>query len=882
MSCPDIEELERYATGDTDPQADRTVGEHLQGCDSCRALLDTIRANLGDAEQVRHALREQHARSEVAMPGRIGSFRILRELGRGGMGVVYLAEQDKPRRLVALKVLRPGANSPDALRRLEHEAEALGRLRHPGIAAVYAAGTAEITSGGVSERVPYFAMEYISGERLDQYVRQRKLGNAERLELLARAAEAVHHAHVNGIVHRDLKPGNILVEPPQSDLGADAMGAPKILDFGVARVADADRSAESLRTASGQILGTVPYMSPEQLSGDPNAVDARSDVYALGTIGFELLSGELPHPVAGKSIAEMIRVITQEPPRRLREMSSRLRGDAEVILSKALENDPMRRYQSASELAADVRRYLAGEPIAARPPSAMYQLRRFAGRNRALSGALVALAITLVAGLVVSSWQAVRATRAERAARAEAQKATQVSDFLTGIFQGADPDESRGHEVTAREIVELGRLQANRELADQPEVRAAVLVTIGNVYCNLGQFAPAESLLNEALHTRQGLFPSDHPEIASNLNDLGHLERERENIESAQRLHREALAMYVRLPGDHQLETIRTKYMLGQTFLFTGERDSLALYAREAADGFRRLSGDMDDEYAMALGLMAEHSRSIGQTAQAESILTSCVAILRSTLGAEHLTTLAATNNLGVILLRGNKLEEARVYFEEALTAQRKLRGEDHYEVAQTLTNLATATQRLGQYEKAESLYIEALEVKRAYFGEEHPNTAITIDMLGSMLDSKGEHDRAAHYLRHALNIQRKLLGDDHLDVSVSLQHIATNSRNRGDFAAAEAAQRESMAIRRSYSPSWWIASMQVVLAEIVAEQGRTVEAESLVTSAIRTIREAEDAPASSLPNAVGRATAFYKKIGKPEKAAELEAGVPPATNGEP
>jgi non-specific serine/threonine protein kinase/serine/threonine-protein kinase len=338
----------------------------------------------------------------------MGRYRIVRLIGDGGMGAVYEAEQESPRRTVALKVIKPEFTSLELLRRFEQEAQALGRLQHPGIAQIYEAGAADTGHGPQ----PYFAMEFIHGQSLREYADRHNLSARDRLGLLARVCDAVHHAHQRGLIHRDLKPDNILV---------DETGQPKVLDFGVARVTDGDMQA-TLYTGIGHLVGTLEYMSPEQVLGDPLALDTRSDVYALGVILYELLADRMPYTI-GKSVLEAARTIRETDPARLSSFNRSYRGDIETIVAKALEKDKTRRYSSAAELAADIRRYLNDEPIVARPPSASYQLQKFARRNKALvTGAIVVL---LVAYGATATWLAVGFSR-ERDRLVQAQKENSI------------------------------------------------------------------------------------------------------------------------------------------------------------------------------------------------------------------------------------------------------------------------------------------------------------------------------------------------------------------------------------------------------------------------------------------------------------------------
>jgi eukaryotic-like serine/threonine-protein kinase len=342
-----------------------------------------------------------------SMPSRIGRFRILRTLGEGGMGVVYEAEQDQPRRLVALKVIRPRLVSPALLTRFSHEADILGRLHHPGIAQIYEAGVGE-------DGQPFFALELIRGQPLDEYVRRGSLTVAARLDLLAQVCDAVQHAHKQGVIHRDLKPGNILV---------DESGQPWVLDFGVARVTGADLLTTTDRTRTGQLVGTLSYMSPEQVAADPAALDQRSDVYTLGVILFELLAGRLPYPLKDLPLPEAARLICEQEPSHLGSIDTQLRGDVETIVAKALEKERGRRYASAAELAADIRRHLRSEPIRARPSSALYHLRKFARRHKALVGGVAATGMALILGLVGTVLFAVGEARQRGQAEQSAQQA---------------------------------------------------------------------------------------------------------------------------------------------------------------------------------------------------------------------------------------------------------------------------------------------------------------------------------------------------------------------------------------------------------------------------------------------------------------------------
>ncbi len=452
------------------------------------------------------ALREGAAESgEPPPPEFIGEYRVLRKLGEGGMGTVYEARQEKLQRTVALKVLRPGSFSPQSLRRFEHEGEFLGRLEHPGIARIYDSGRAE-TAYGLQ---PYFAMELVDGVPLTEYARSRDLSLRERLELVARVADAIEHAHRHGVIHRDLKPDNILV---------DAAGQPKILDFGIARASDSDVQMTTLGTDVGQILGTLAYMSPEQATGNPDAIDGRSDVYSLGVLLHELIANRLPYDVSRRTLPEALRIIQEEEPPRLSTSNVLLRGDVETIAQTALEKDRTRRYASAGSLAADLRHYLHDEPISARPASRIYTLKKFVRRNRTVVGASVLVFLALTTGLVVSLLFAfgerdarARADRFAEEATASAEKATESAAEATKSAAEAAARLEEIEQLSALVDVEalFGRADGRELWPPHPESLGAYEAWVGDAESLLAKRAEFEASRDRVRARAKSLFDED-------------------------------------------------------------------------------------------------------------------------------------------------------------------------------------------------------------------------------------------------------------------------------------------------------------------------------------------------------------------------------------
>ncbi len=444
----------------------------------------------------------------------IPGFRLTGVLGRGGMGVIYEAEQETPRREVALKVIRSGLLTEQVTRRFGHEVEILGKLKHPGIARIFEAG---VTADEPASAQPFFAMELVRGEPLDRHAENEPLSLAERMELVARVCEAVQHAHQNGIIHRDLKPANVLVA--QTD---DRIGQPKVLDFGIARATDATPGGATVMTETGQLVGTLDYMSPEQLDGRSSDLDTRCDVYALGAILYELLVGGRPYDLHGLSIVEAVRRVLESDPARPGVANPALRGDAEAILERAMHKDREQRYASAAELAGDLRRSLRNETILARPATGAYYLRKFARRNRILVAAALTLIVALLGSATATTFGLLSALAAnreledERVALGEAIVEEELRTGITeetvkflneDLLEAIRPSDvpGRGRDAAMPDVLaEAGRRldeasAPGGRFADQPRIEASIRETIGSACATLGLYDEALRHLERAV-----------------------------------------------------------------------------------------------------------------------------------------------------------------------------------------------------------------------------------------------------------------------------------------------------------------------------------------------------------------------------------------------
>jgi tetratricopeptide (TPR) repeat protein/predicted Ser/Thr protein kinase len=837
-------------------------------------------------------------KSALALPTHIGRYRIVRLLGTGGMGAVYEAEQDHPRRNIALKVIRSSWASPQLLRRFEQESQTLGRLHHPGIAQIYEAGTADTPFGPE----PYFAMEIIHGKPLMEYANAAKLDTRQRLTLMIEICDAVQHAHQRGIVHRDLKPGNILV---------DESGQPKILDFGLARVMDSDTEQMTRETDMGQLLGTLPYMSPEQVAADPMAIDTRTDVYALGVILYELLSNKLPYTLS-QHLPEAVQTIQQVDPTPLSSVSRAYRGDIETIVGKALEKDKARRYGSASDLAADIRRYLGDQPITARPPSTTYQLRKFARRNRAAVIGVAAVFVVLITGVVASTWEAVKARRAAAQARQQSAIAQAVNDFLQNDLLGQasaykqskpDPD------IKVRTVLDRAAQRIEGKFDKQPEVEAAIRNTIGTTYTDLGLYPEAAKQLEAALDLRRRVLGREHPETLRSMNDLALVYMyEGSRYPQAEALAGQTLEIRRRVLGPEHPETLLSMSKLAIVYATEGKyAQAEALHSQTLEIQRRVLGPEHPDTLGSMHNLASDYYRQ-GKYAQAEALFSQVLEIDRRVLGPERPATLGAMNNLAAVYATEGKYAQAEALFSQVWEIERRALGPKHPETLRSMSNLADvyaikgkyaqaeallgqlleneperldSTETLahvyedeGKYAQAEALLGRALEIGRRVLGPEHPYIFNCLSDLASVYQREGKYDLAGKYAAQALAGLRHALGPQHPDTMVSEADLALAYVSQRKFAEAEPVAREAVEAEKKVQPDdWQRYRAESLLGASLAGQRKYADAEPLLLEGYQGILARKDHIAVSdqyhLELAHRWLVQFYQAWGKPDKAAE-------------
>lgn len=805
------EELERLLALDADEAAGTLARPAVV------SLEDAVRAAIDD-------VREDRA-GGPPMPTSIGPYDVVREIGRGGMGVVYEAEQKSPKRRVAVKMLRPDLVNEDLLRRFAQESQFLARLDHPGIAQVFEAGTVSGPHGDA----PYLAMELVEGDTVTEYARREGLGIGARIELLAQIADAVDHAHRRGVVHRDLKPANVLVR---------ADGRPKVLDFGVAMNVDAESHVSTMHTNIGEVIGTLSYMSPEQVGGRTDEVDARSDVYALGVLAHELLGGAPPFDLRGKLIHEAARIVTEDEPSTLGSLDNALRGDVERIVAKALEKEPVRRYGSAEALAADFRRHLADEPISATAPSLAYQSIKFAKRHRGFVIGLATTMAALLAGFITSTKlyldssrrgeALAKALEQERAALVESES---VSTFVTDLLEAAQPDAEEG-DTTVQTVLDRSAPEIDVAFADFPRAAARLHATVSESYGRLGLDDKALHHARRA-HAIRAADPNCPPELrAASATDLGVVLSMKGELDEAETFLEEALAI-TRTPGGRAKALVKLAMNeknrgnigpareLLEEALTIAERHEIDPLTRidaltqlsiarartgelEAArTGFEsvlayRIEEEGEDH---PLVLEARHNLAtvLAMMGHDEEVLEIDLAILASRerlLGPLHPSTLTTRRSVGTSLSSLLRYEEAQPYLEDAVAGLMEIHGARHPETLTARGGLIQCIAVLGDASRARDEYKLAIKDAAAGLGEGHWVTILLVDNCGTVLRDLGEFDDAIAHHRRAIEAASKALGPSSSMAIDALGNLMSTYDLAGQPAEAIAAAEE--AIRRA------------------------------------------------------------------------------------
>ncbi len=876
-----------------------------------------------EAIELRAALTPE---APLGAPGeRLAGYEVVRVLAEGGMGTVYEALQESPRRRVALKVMRTGLGSPSARRRFQYEVDVLARLRHPNIAQVHAAGTLDAgplaTGQGddSSFAVPWFAMELVEdASTIIRYCRDHDLDLPARLRLFSDVCAAIHFGHQHGVIHRDVKPGNVLV---------DASGCPKVIDFGVARATDGGDASATQHTRAGEVVGTLQSMAPEQLEGGEGRVDTRADVYSLGVVLFELLCGRPPHDMQGKSFTEIIALVRDRVPAAPSTYVD-LPAELDWIVLRAIEKEPDRRYGSPRELADDIQRYLDDEPVLASPPSAAYRVRKFVQRHRVGVAAAAAILLLLVAGITGTSLGWLRAVEAGEEARVaqgeaeaargeaeqalvhaeqEAAKANTVVGFMIDLFESPDPGID-GRDVKVVDALARAEAMAPEAFRRFPGVESALRHALGKLYYNLGLLEQAEAHLIVARSLRETQYGVADGRTLSTVGALGLVWMDQGRYEESEAVFTPVLQLAREAEGDAApaaLAIFNNLAMLRQNQSRWGEAESLY---RESVDAHREALGPEHPSSLASRANLGSVLLELQRSDEADQVLTPLVPVMERVLGPEHPRTLTAASNLGVLRMQQQRYDEARDRLRRVIDVRRRVMPE-HPVLLAELSNLGALSMFQGDLEQAEALLLEVADVREQRFPVSDPDTLVvlsnlyfvrdergdlegceqilerilahdpgenvrlarglvTLDRIANLCELRGRDAAVEAMLAEVLEGHARLLGPDHLDaMSPRLRHVLAIQRQ----GRLDEAERLLLALR-DVLPGMLpddhpgAAFVDMYYAGLLAEQGRFDEAEPLLLASHEVISRLGDAEERG--TVLTHLVDFYERWGREVEAA--------------
>jgi len=909
-------------------------------CQGNAALRDRLEALLSAHEQTDGALAELQtalkATMNIELAGvpdetigqKIGRYKILENVGEGGCGVVYVAEQTEPvRRRVALKVIKLGMDTKAVVARFEAERQALAMMDHPNIAKVLDAGTTETGR-------PYFIMELVRGIRITDYCDQNNLPTNERLGLFIKVCQAIQHAHQKGIIHRDIKPSNILVTLH------DGVPVPKVIDFGIAKATEGRLTEHTVYTQLHQFIGTPAYMSPEQAEMSGLDIDTRSDIYSLGVLLYELLAGSTPFDgkeLIARGVDVMRKVIREQEPVRpstrfatlkgadltttakrrstdASKLTHQLRGDLDWIVMKCLEKDRTRRYETANGVVADLQRHLNDEPVTARPPSRLYEFQKTVRRHKFGFAAAAVLVAVLGIGVLISTWQAVRATRAERLAQERLAESEAISKFLTGVFQSPDPSRD-GRTITVAESLDSAVKKMDAELAHQPAQRAMLQSTIGNTYRSLGLYAPAIPLLEKARDYFVSANGLQHTNSINTMNDLGllYFEAGRQDeglklIEESLALNRkvrgsddtnsigslnnlalfsaragrfsdateiweDVLAKYQKVTGPESEETIMTMGNLAYVYFLSGDHATEALeLQRKVQILIQKRFGPEHPNTLLGMQNLANYYEAVGGYAEALRLREEVLPRSKKVFGPDHPRTIGAMQNLAISYQQTGRITEAINLGEQAVDLFRRVNGPEHFDTQSAMNSLAGNYDRAGRTEEAQKIYAKVLALRQKTLGPEHPETLRAMGNLGYSFTRIGQYDEATQLYEELVPLSRELRGPEHPDTLNAMMGLAGVYRHSGRTAEAiELGQSSLELFRRISGPTNFMTlNAMTELAITYQMAGQLTQAIALEEPSLRLKRLQLPPAHQQLVESIENLATCYEGVGRMPEAGAL------------
>ncbi len=839
----------------------------------------------GDAvvllEAVRAAAAGVAARAEAPLT-HIGPYRLLHVLGHGGMGTVYLAERADIDKKVALKLVEGASFRPHLRTRLLHERRILARLEHPRIARLLDAGIADTGPGSLDGGIPYFVMEYVEGEPLTAYAERQALNLTARLRLFLQVVDAVRYAHRNLVVHRDLKPSNILVAENENETPEI-----KLLDFGIAKliqVGDTGDEGPEL-TQTGMRVMTPQYAAPEQVRGQ--AVTPATDVYALGILLYELLTGRLPYRIDGLSPAEVERVVCASEPIRpsvqaarplqahrstltpeSRRLRRQLRGDLDAIVMTALSKEPERRYASAEGLAHDLIRYLEGKPVQARAETLFYRTGKFVRRHRwsvAASAVIIVLLVGYAATLTIQArrilWERDRAEQA--LARSEA-----VKGYLIDLFEESSPKEAPGDTITAHDLLRRGVDRA-RTLEAQPDVQAEMLDAMGEAHMRLGWLEEAERLHRQALARRRSHYGDASEPVAESLDHLAWVLLQRGRYPDGERLAREALAIRQQMPGASPLKIAHTLYVLASNITSQGRHSHAEQMYRQALALRLQHQGENHADVASARFILALALWRLDRLDEADLLARQAYAVQRTQLGERHPDLASTLELIGNILIAKGNYTDAEQVLRQSLEQNRLLFGNHHWRVAQAIRRVATAVSGQGNHAGAEQLYRQALDIYVETLGPEHPAVAAILSPLAQEVNALDQPDEAEALQKRSSYIRHKTLGATHPATLKADLDLAAMLAEHNHLTDADSTYRILLAIAHDdlASDDPYRAAIPAAYADLHLRRGDYAAASVLYQESLRFYQQALGPDHRDTRAILEKLAALYQRQGQADSA---------------